>query len=113
MGIEVKELYYNNGTLRIRTHYLDGIKHGVEEGYDNKGNILSRTPYNNGRLHGVCKSYFQDDVYMEIPYKDGELHGIGVNRYDFGNDYFYYLYDRKVTKKEYRKHELTEQLAGI
>jgi len=112
---EVKESYYSNGSLSIKTDYLNGEKHGVEESYDNKGNISARSYYKNGRLHGVSKSYAENikDAYMEIPWKDGKVHGIGINRYEWGNDYFCYLYGNKVTKEEYREHELTEELSGI
>lgn len=64
----------------------------------------------------IEKHYYQTgELYYEIPYENGERHGIQKGYYKTGevNYIWYYLYGNEVTEEEYRKHQLTEQLAGI
>ena len=64
---------------------------------------IEKIYYSNGQLH------------YEIPYHQNQRHGIVKwwcenGQLECEN---YYLYDEQVTKEEYRKHELIENLASV
>lgn len=116
MSVEVREEYHFNGNLKSKAHYLNGKMHGIREEYNVSGKLTDSIPYKNNLLHGLVKRYTitAGKIYMEIPYIDGKRHGIGTNFYK--NEvakYYYYLYGKNVTKEEYRREELTKELAGI
>ena len=64
---------------------------------------IEKVYYSNGQLHS------------EIPYHKGQRHGI--IKWWRKNGQFkrqeYHLYGEQVTKEEYRKHELIENLASV
>lgn len=58
----------------------------------NNGNLRWEESYHEGQRHGIFKHWHRNE---EFCCED------------------YYLYGNKVTKEEYRKHELIEKLSGL
>jgi antitoxin component YwqK of YwqJK toxin-antitoxin module len=56
----VWELYWPNGTLMWKKHYLNGKLHGLSENYYSDGTSSRRGNYLNGTPRGVRKSYHAD-----------------------------------------------------
>ena len=92
MTTEIKKYYYETGELSYEAPYKNGERHGIWKGYYITGELSYESPYENGELHGVERVHYETG---EVKYTN------------------YYLYGNKVTEEEYRKHELTEQLANI
>ena len=64
----------------------------------------------------VVKYWYENGkLKYEIPYHQGQLHGIEKWWRKNGQIWYenYYLYNKEVTKEEYRKHELIESLACL
>jgi len=88
----------------------------VKREYYPAGELLSETPYLNGKRRGTRKVYYEDGkLYSETPYLNGQFHGVYRAYYEGGELWYenHHLYGRGVTKEEYRKHELIEELAKI
>jgi len=88
----VKKGYHPNGNLAYEIPYQNGELHGVVKAYDLNGKLRGEMSYQNDKIHGVEKHYSQNGkLHQEIPY----------------------LYGERVTKEEYREHELIKRLAKI
>jgi len=92
MTVEVKILHYKNGNPQYESRFLNAKRHGVQKGYYETGKICYTTPHINGKRHGVQRKYNES----------GEL----IGRWPC-------LYGDEVTEEEYRRHELTEELAKL
>jgi len=80
------------------------------------GEIFFITEVVNGKEHGIEKGYYRTgELCWIVAYRDGEPHGIEIGYDIVGAENYrsYYLYGNKATKEEYRKHELTEELAKL
>lgn len=85
--------YYDNGSIRYETPRHEGKLHGIHKTYYDNGRLGSETSYCEGKLHGVYRAYY---------YSDGKL-----------SCELYYINGTEVLEQEWRRYELTIQLAGI
>lgn len=91
--MKVKKEYWNNNQLKIEwTEDEDGRMDGVCNGWYKCGRLHYRWFYLNDKRHGIWNKWD----------KNGRLKFKG-----------YFLYGEEVSEEEYRKHELTLQLAGV
>ena len=89
---------------------------GTERSYWANGKLGMEIPRKNGKWHGIVKDHCRTgEIYSESPYINGERHGTSKIYYKSGEVKFetQHLYGRKVTKEEYREHELIEELAKL
>lgn len=90
--MKVKERYYENGQIRWSWPIKNGEYNGMCRGWYKDGKLWYEWPCRNGRWYGLRREW--------------DLHGKLIVKQ-------YHLYDKKVSEEEFRRHELTIQLAGI
>ena len=91
-GDKVINIYYKSpNRIRQTLHYKDDKIHGDDIQYYDTGKVRRMTKWINGKKHGIKRSFI-DGVVFSLTY---------------------YLYGNIVTEEEYKKHELTEELAGL
>lgn len=49
--------WYDNGSLRLRAHYVDGVEHGVQEMWGENGRKVWERNFDNGIGHGLFIDY--------------------------------------------------------
>lgn len=76
----------DNGTIKTRVNYQNGIKHGISSLYHADGKTVQLAmPYVNGQRHGTSKKYFEGgQIYAETNYQDNVLHGVRKTYYRSG-----------------------------
>jgi len=90
----------------------------IRKHYDDSGNLIYKISHKGYHYHGPFIAYYRTFPYgMEYiaHYKSGMAHGISehYDKYGFLCAFNYFLYGNKVTKEEYREHELIEELAKL
>ena len=69
-----------------------------------------------GKRHGVCKWFkWNGKLWYEETNENGKLHGLARTFNLFGRvkKIQYWLYNEEVSKEEYKKFRLIEQLSGL
>ena len=84
--------WYENGRRDYIVNYADGVFHGLYISWHQSGYPLNRGTYCMGKLHGLCERW---------------------NEYGDMDEVTYFLYHKRVTEEEYRKHILIEEMAGL
>lgn len=76
----------DDGTIKTRVNYKDGIKDGLSYLFYNDGKTVQlQIPYKSGKRHGTSVKYFEDgSVYAETNYEDDVLHGVRTTHYRNG-----------------------------
>ena len=78
--------WYGNGNIKSKTHYLNGVEHGVVENYYSNGNIRERLIYHHGELDGEWKAWFIDGtIHFIQEYKLGVKDGKRFYQYPNGS----------------------------
>lgn len=90
--IQVKKDYYNNGQLKFEHPNYEGQRHGTARGWYRNGQLWHEMQYHQGQRHGIERGWHNNG---RLSYK------------------MHWLYDKEVTKEEYREHELIETLSGL
>jgi antitoxin component YwqK of YwqJK toxin-antitoxin module len=68
------EWFYENGNIRLRTPYKNGMENGIEEWFYENGNIRCRTPYKEGKRDGNEECFWPNGNITETRHwKDGKL----------------------------------------
>ena len=66
--------YYEDGTLRQKSHYENGLREGLDEFYYENGSLQERCFYKNDKLHGTFEAYNEDGtIFEKYNYKNGEI----------------------------------------
>lgn len=61
------EVYYENGNLKILSHFKDGFRHGKHTEYYKNGHLAAVANFNEDQLIGSSYRYNQDSVvYLEL-----------------------------------------------
>jgi antitoxin component YwqK of YwqJK toxin-antitoxin module len=55
-----KELWHYNGQQEFKENYINGQKHGLQEGWFNNGQRWNKENYVNGQLHGTGEIWFDN-----------------------------------------------------
>lgn len=64
-------LYWSNGKMKRRCHFLAGVRHGVDEMWDESGKLLDQGSYENGKPVGIHRRFSPNgQVLEEIEYLD-------------------------------------------
>jgi len=72
--VEIKRLYYPDGTLKLETNHRNGKLDGIANYYYESGGLKAREFYRNNTLQGLSKWYYESgEVKSERYYKDGDL----------------------------------------
>jgi len=61
-------LYWRNGKMKRRVHFVTGVRHGLDENWDEEGNLCDSAGYENGKPVGVHRRYSQGKLIEEIQY---------------------------------------------
>jgi len=95
---EIRESYYNDGTLEYNSSYFNNKLDGPSYYYSIHGILLSYSEYSNGSAHGIWKnfhdtgeiryscSYFYGNKHGEekFYYKNGEVQSL--TKYTYGDE---------------------------
>lgn len=69
--------YYPNNTLKEKTGYYNGKKHGVYKFWYNTGELKLVSNYNQNKLEGTYKAWWINGVLAsKANYKNGKLEGV-------------------------------------
>lgn len=78
---DVRTEKYENGTVRLETHYVEGVKTGPEREYFESGALKRELHYEAGQRQGEAKLYYEAGGLEErATYVSGRLEGV-VERY--------------------------------
>ena len=70
-------VYYENGAVAERVHYISGKEQGESQHYTEKKTLLSSYTYEAGKRHGPARIYDVDgNLIREGKYKEGMKHGL-------------------------------------
>ena len=69
----VWEDYYDNGQLRYRGNYVNGIEHGICESYYSSGQLCYRKEYNMGEEAQPVKELTLDEIAEKFGVPVGQL----------------------------------------
>ena len=89
--LDIKKIYYQNGQLKYEDHYVNDQPHGICKGWYKDGSKMHEWSYKNGQRHGIDKEWDTCEIMSTE----------------------YCLYGELITEKEYHRHRLIEQMAGI
>ena len=65
--------WYEDGSLRLRAHYVDGIEHGVQEMWGKNGMKVWERNFENGIPHGLFIDYKPNgEVYRKREFSFGD-----------------------------------------
>ena len=71
------QAYHKNGKLMSESHYVNGLKDGVEKGWDPYGKLRLETNFKNGKNHGVARNWHPNGQLMnETSFVNGLTHGL-------------------------------------
>ena len=66
-------IYHENGQLRSKENYTDGVWDGLREYYDKSGQLFYKGHFKSNRRDGIWESYYEDgQLEFKGNYKDGE-----------------------------------------
>lgn len=82
-AIKKLEEYYNNGELRMRGHYKDGLKHGVWKSWHKGGKVWSVANYYKGKLDGKQTVYHPNGNKF---YQGSYDRGMRIGEWKFWNE---------------------------
>lgn len=72
--VEVKRLYYPNGSLKLETSHRNGKLEGIANYYYESGSLKAKEYYRNNSIHGLSIWYYETgEIKSERYYKDGSL----------------------------------------
>ncbi len=95
---EIKESYYNNGSLEYKSSYFNDKLDGPTYYYDMNGTLLTYAEYGNGSLNGLSKGFYPSGaIKYSCTYFYGHKHGEekfyhengqvqSIVRYDYGQE---------------------------
>ena len=77
--------YYENGQLRGKETYKDGVKNGLSEEYYEDGQLAAFLGYKDGERNGPTENYYETGQLMHKSYyKDGKDYGLMVSYFQNG-----------------------------
>ena len=80
------QAYHKNGELMSESHYVNGLKEGVEKGWDPYGKLRLEAHFKNGKSHGVSRNWHPNGQLMnETNFVNGLTHGLSRTWYSNGN----------------------------
>ena len=114
-NIKIKRSYWENGKLFRIYSRKDNKEHGIQKAWHDNGQLqyihLYKEDVVDGEWHGWWKN---GKAEYNIKHVNGGRHGTCKWWDEDGIvDTYYYIYDKIVSKEEWREYELTVQLAGI
>tara|TARA_Y100001968_G_C19150306_1_gene615836 strand:+ start:124 stop:609 length:486 start_codon:yes stop_codon:yes gene_type:complete len=73
---EIRESYYNNGSLEYKSSYFNDKLDGPTYYYDINGVLITYAEYSNGSLNGISKSFYPSGkIKYSCTYFYGHKHG--------------------------------------
>jgi antitoxin component YwqK of YwqJK toxin-antitoxin module len=79
--------YFEDDTIQLVCHYVDGKLHGRHTMYFPNGNIDTYSNYSNDKLHGEYIKYYETgNVWYECTFTNGKKEGRFVSYYDTDKD---------------------------
>jgi antitoxin component YwqK of YwqJK toxin-antitoxin module len=80
--------YYENGNIKEKTEFIDGLQDGIGFWYDKNGNIYIKASYVKGIQNGLCEEYYPNgNLKSKVNYKNDKKEGISFFYYEDGNLY--------------------------
>ena len=77
--------YNTNGTVRLKTSFLDDKQHGLATSYYENGEVYSYTDFIFGQQNGIYKTYHRDgSICSDNNYSSNKLEGIARRYYSNG-----------------------------
>lgn len=67
------EEYYENGQLKEKCTYKDGLQDGLCEQYNKNGQLSAKYTYRSGILNGPCEFYQEGRLFQKRFYVDGQI----------------------------------------
>lgn len=79
------ENFYDNGQMKSRVEFVDGLENGLLTTWQNNGKLISTLSYKDGKLHGLCTYFDADGMKMSSgTYRDGKEDGVFTLYYPSG-----------------------------
>ncbi len=85
IGTEVWKSYYKNGNLEYKSEYYNNVPDGLTTYWYENGGIRSKVYYNNGLLHLTMEKYYKEgNIQYTVEYFFGKKNGYERWYYDNG-----------------------------
>lgn len=79
------QAHHKNGELMSESHYVNGLKDGVEKGWDPYGKLRLETNFKNGKNHGMARNWHPNGQLMnETNFVNGLTHGLSKTWHNNG-----------------------------